>query len=311
MIVTVGFEEVQEFSMTLEQPILVTGASGAVGWHLCRFLNAQGKTVVGTFRESVPSLEGVSFRQLRLEDPESVEALFAPQSYQAVIHCAALSHPDTCEQHPQQAQTVNVLGTRRLMEGLGDQGRFVYLSTDLVFDGAKGNYVEDDSTNPVNEYARGKRRAEEYVLSRSNSMVLRLSKVFGWGSPFHDCFLDWVRSRFEKQQQVPLFHDQYRSFVYIGMVVRALECLIAAHPHHNLYHLGGSQRLSRLDLGELFAQTFGFDRSLISPVSVESVGGQAARGKDCSLDSSRLTEELGFQNRSVSEELQRMKEERY
>ncbi len=296
--------------MTPEQPILVTGASGAVGWHLCRFLNAQGQAVVGTFRESVPSLEGVTFRQLRLEDPGSIEALFEPQSYRAVIHCAALSHPDECEQHPQQAQTVNVLGTRRLMKGLTDQRRFVYLSTDLVFDGAKGNYSEGDSTNPVNEYARGKRKAEEYVLSRSNSMVVRLSKVFGWGSPFHDCFLDWVRSRFEKQKQVPLFHDQYRSFVYVGMVVRALELLISVHPRHNLYHLGGPQRLSRLDLGELFAETFGFDRSLISPVSVESVG-QAARGKDCSLDSSRLTAEFGLQYRPVREDLQRMKEGRY
>ncbi len=296
--------------MTPEQPILVTGASGAVGWHLCRFLKAQGQAVVGTFRERVPTLEGVSFRQLRLEDPGSIESLFEGQPYRAVIHCAALSHPDTCEQQPQQAQTVNVLGTRRLMERLADQRRFVYLSTDLVFDGAKRNYSEDEPTNPVNEYARGKRDAEQYVLSRSNSMVVRLSKVFGWGSPFHDCFLDWARSRFENQNQVPLFHDQYRSFVYVGMVVRALERLISAHPRHNLYHLGGPQRLSRLDLGELFAQTFGFDRSLISLVSVESVG-QAARGKDCSLDSSRITTDFDLPNRPVWEDLQRMKEGRY
>ena len=296
--------------MTPEQPILVTGASGAVGWHLCRYLNSQGQAVVGTFRERVPSLEGVSFRQLLLEDPGSIDSLFEPQSYRAVIHCAALSRPDTCEQHPQKAETVNVLGTRRLMKGLADQRRFVYLSTDLVFDGSKGSYSEDDPTNPVNEYARGKRRAEEYVSNRSNSIVVRLSKVFGWGSPFHDCFLDWARSRFERQKQVPLFHDQYRSFVYVGMVVRALERLISAQPRHNLYHLGGPVRLSRLDLGELFAQIFGFDRSLIAPVSVESVG-EASRGEDCSLDSSRVTAEFGLQHRPVREDLQRMREGLY
>lgn len=296
--------------MNPEQPILVTGASGVVGWHLCRFLNGQGRAVVGTFRESAPSLEGVCFRQLRLEDPGSIESLFERQSYRAIVHCAALSHPDECERQPQQAETVNVLGTRRLMEGLVDRRRFVYLSTDQVFDGTKGNYGEDDPTHPVNEYARGKRIAEAYVLDRSNSIVVRLSKVFGWGSPFHDCFLDWARSRFESQKQVPLFRDQYRSFVYVGMVVRALERLISAHPRHNLYHLGGPGRLSRLDLGELFAQTFGFDRSLIFPVSVEGVG-QAARGRDCSLDSSRLTVEFGLQNRPVREDLQRMKEGLY
>ena len=292
------------------QPILVTGASGAVGWHLCRFLNGQGQAVVGTFRESVPRLEGVSFRQLRLEDQASIDSLFERQSYRAVVHCAALSHPDECEQQPQRAEIVNVLDTQRLMKGLTDQGRFVYLSTDLVFDGAKGNYSEDDPPSPVNEYARGKRRAEEFVLNRRNSIVVRLSKVFGWGSPFHDCFLDWARTRFEKQEQLPLFHDQYRTFVYVGMVVRALERLISAHPHDNLYHLGGPQRLSRFDLGELFAQTFGFDRSLISAVSVESVG-QASRGKDCSLDSRRFTAEFALQHHPVREDLQRMREGRY
>ncbi len=296
--------------MTPEQHILITGASGVVGWHLCHLLKTQGQAVVGTFRHRVPTLEGVSFRQLRLEDPKSIDSLFEGQLYRAVIHCAALSHPDTCEQQPQRARTVNVLGTRRLVERVADQRRFVYLSTDLLFDGARGNYSEGDSTNPVNEYARCKHDAEEYVLSRSNSVVVRLSKVFGWGSPFHDCFLDWARSRFEKRNQVPLFHDQYRSFVYVGMVVRALERLISAHPRHNLYHLGGPERLSRLDLGELFAQTFGFDRSLISPVSVESVG-QAARGKDCSLDSSRITTEFDLPSRPVREDLQRMKEGRY
>jgi len=105
---------------------------------------------------------------------------------------------------------------------------------------------------------------------------------------------------------VRLFVDQFRTPVYVGDIVRAIERLITQQPQHQVYHLGGAERVSRWEFGCRFADVFGYDRALLLPTKAAE-SGLVVRGKDCSLDCSRFANEF-FQTCEVLEGLRRMQQ---
>jgi len=286
--------------------VLITGASGQVGWHLCRYLTRQDYRVTGTYHSHKPDLEGVELLQCNLEDPRSFSELCG-RDYRAVIHAAALTHADRCEKMPDLARRVNVEGTKALAETLRPEARFVCISTDLVFDGGNGGYRETDPINPVNFYGQSKAEGEQAALNRPGAVVVRLCLSYGPATPFSAGFSSVMKSLLDAGQPVRLFVDQYRTPIYVGDIVKAVERVIEQEPRNRTYHLGGAERLSRWDFGCLYVDVFGYERASLQPVTADSVG-LVPRGKDCSLDCTRFVTEFGFRPSGVLEGLQRMKQ---
>jgi dTDP-4-dehydrorhamnose reductase len=289
--------------------VLVTGVSGQVGWHLCRYLVGQGYRVTGTYNAHKPDIAGVEIVGCNLEDPHSLAEL-CRRDYQAVIHAAALTHADRCEKMPDLARRINVEATKALAELFRPETRFIYISTDLVFDGEKGGYRETEAINPVNFYGQSKAEGEQAALSRPGAVVVRLSLSYGCATPFSSGFSSVMKSLLEAGQPVRLFIDQYRTPIYVGDIVRALERQIEQAPRERIYHLGGAERVSRWDFGCRYVDVFGYERALLQPVKADSVG-LIPRGKDCSLDCTRFVTEFGFQPSGVLDGLHRMKQGEY
>jgi len=286
--------------------ILITGASGVLGWHLCRYFSQQGwGEVRGTYRSHKPEMDGVRFDRLPLEEPERIRQYFGENVFETVIHSAAVTSPDDCEKDPEFARRVNEEAVRLLARSLPEHTLLVYISTDLVFDGRKGNYREEDEPNPVNFYGETKLRAEEAARLRPNSVVLRVAKLYSTESPFSSSFESWMRDRFEQGVEIPLFKDQYRTPLFVGDLARALDRLHTSQPRSDLYHLGGPERVSRLEFGLVFSEIGGYDASLIRPTSASELG-LVARGQDCSLDSSRFCDGFGFRRSSLEEGFRKM-----
>ncbi|RPI25160.1 MAG: SDR family oxidoreductase [Acidobacteria bacterium] len=286
--------------------ILITGASGQIGWHLCRYLASQGYRVTGTYHSHKPALEGVELRQCDLTDVASLSSAIGGD-YQAVIHAAAYTNVDKCEKFPDMARRVNVEAIGALASLFPPEVRFICISTDLVFNGERGRYGETDRVDPVNMYAETKAAGEKAALGHPGGIVVRLALVYGPDTPFSFGFSSVMKGLLEAGKPVPLFVDQYRTPVYVGDILRALQRLVEQDPKHRIYHLGGAERVNRWEFGRLFVDVFGYDRSLLQPVTTESVG-LVRRGKDCSLDCSRLAAEFGFRPSGVLEGLRRMKQ---
>jgi dTDP-4-dehydrorhamnose reductase len=291
--------------MTERGRLLVTGASGQLGYHLCRYLVAEGYEVDGTYNSRRPALPAVRLLECNFENPAHLARL-GENDYRAVIHTAALTSPDECERKPDLTRRVNVIGTEALLKIFPASARFIYISTDLVFDGTKGRYRETEPINPVNVYARSKAAAERGVRKRRGGVVVRMALMYGPETPFPGGFLAWMKRRLEKGEEVPLYTDQYRTPIYAGDMVRALRLLIERPARHRLYHLGGAQRLTRWEFGTLYAEIFGWDRTLLRPVSCETAG--VVRGRDCSLDCRRFLREFGFRPEGVAGGLARLKQ---
>src|ERR1043165_3160562 len=133
--------------------VWITGAGGLIGNYL-----------VQTAQKFAPQSQvtGLTRAQLDLTDFAAVRRVFAEQKPRLVIHCAAMSRPPACQENPELARLINVDVTRVLVESAAEIP-FFFFSTDLVFDGKRGNYVETDAVNPINVYAETKVAAEEIV----------------------------------------------------------------------------------------------------------------------------------------------------
>ncbi len=262
--------------------VLITGAAGLIGGYLVR---SASRWVPGW------DVRGVTRNEVDLTDRAQVQRLWDRHRPDLVIHCAALSRTGLCEQEPARARLINVEATR-ILAGLARDVPFIFLSTDQVFDGAKGQYVETDAVHPLNVYAQTKVEAEPVVLANPAHAVVRIALTAGTSPTRDRSFVeDMVRS-VAKGVTLTLFTDEFRCPMPAGALVRALwEFGVQRRP--GLYHLGGHERLSRWEIGELVAARFPELRSSIQPGSVADYHGPP-RPPDLSMRSDKIQALLSF-----------------
>jgi dTDP-4-dehydrorhamnose reductase len=217
----------------------------------------------------------------------AVATAFADARPDAVIHAAAIARVDECRRDPSRARRVNVDSSRRLAELAADRGaRFVFVSTDLVFDGLRGNYREDDAPNPLTFYGGTKADAEAAVLGFRGTTVARLSLLFGPCLTGRTSFFDRMVDALRHGRPVPLFADEWRTPLALSTAAEALIAL-ARSDVTGLLHVGGPKRLSRLDMGRQLADVLGVSPQSIVVTGRDAVPAEEPRPADTSLDSSR------------------------
>lgn len=262
--------------------IWITGAGGLIGNYLVQSapVFAPGTTVMGLTRAA-----------LDLTDSSAVRAEFRRQNPQIVIHCAALSKSPECEAKPALARKLNLEVTALLVE-LAAQVPLVFLSSDLVFDGRSGNYDESSPPNPLSVYAETKAAAERIVLANPKHLIIRTS-LNGGTSPTGDRgFNEQMRRAWQAGQFLRLFTDEFRSPIAAAVTARAIWEL-AGQGRTGLYHVAGSERMSRYQIGQLLAARWPQLHPRIEPASLKEYAG-APRAPDTSLNCSKVQKLLSF-----------------
>ena len=267
----------------------ITGAGGLIGSHLAR-----------AAAECAPDFQIVALTrpELDLLDFEAVRRRFSHERPALVIHCAALSRSPDCQANPELARKLNVELTRLLAE-LAAGIPFVFFSTDLVFDGKQGHYDESAPVHPLSTYALTKVEAEQLVLANPKHTVLRTS-LNGGRSPTGDRgFNEQLRQAWEAGRALTLFQDEFRCPIAASVTARAVwELVRCARP--GLYHLAGSERLSRWQIGQLLAARWPHLHPKIAPGSAADYPG-APRSPDTSLNCSKLQQLLSFRLPGLTE----------
>jgi dTDP-4-dehydrorhamnose reductase len=226
-----------------------------------------------------------------LTDEAAVRRLWQEHQPAAVIHCAAISRPAVCEQNPELARKVNVEATTHLAS-FASEVPLLFFSSDQVFDGRQGRYVETDRINPINRYGETKAVAEEFVLSNPRHTVVRLALTAGTSATGDRSFVEDMRRSVAANLRLTLFTDEFRSPVPAGVVARAVWELIA-QKQSGLYHLGGAERLSRMEIGEALATWYPELASCLQPGSVATYHGPP-RPPDLSMRCDKLQRLLSF-----------------
>jgi dTDP-4-dehydrorhamnose reductase len=278
--------------------LLLTGATGFIGRRLRADLSA-GWAVVAASRAP----EGLGAVQLDLGEPASVARVFDAVRPSVVVHCGAVADPDEAERDPGRARKLNVDATRALARLCGGaRARLVFFSTDLVFDGEKGWYDEDDAPNPLSVYARTKLEAEAAVLGLCpGAVVLRVSSCYGRPLGGRTCFVDHMRASLAAGLPVSGFTDQWRTSTAADQLPEVVRRVLADPDMEGAFHWGGADRMTRYETAVAFCRALGFDESLVHPARAAEKRFLAPRPRDVSLVSARLSAAIGLAPRGLKE----------
>jgi dTDP-4-dehydrorhamnose reductase len=262
--------------------VLVTGAGGLIGSHLVKSAPAYAPDF---------NVVGLARRHLDLTNLSALRRTFEWYNPHLVIHCAALSKSTQCQQNPQLAKKINVEVTAHLAE-LAANIPLVFLSSDLVFDGHQGNYLESAHVNPLGVYGETKVAAEKIVLAHPRNIVIRTS-LNGGVSPTGDRgFNEEMRRDWQQGRAVNLFTDEFRCPIPVAATAQAIWEL-AARNRPGIYHVAGCERLSRLQIGQLLAARWPQLNPKIQPGLLKDYHG-APRPPDTSLNSAKAQKLLSF-----------------
>jgi dTDP-4-dehydrorhamnose reductase len=260
----------------------ITGANGLIGNY-----------IVKTAAQFAPGWKVLPITRdvLDLSDFSALDRKFSADKPQLIIHCAALSKSPVCQQNPALAWRENFEVTKRLSEIASDIP-FLFFSSDLVFDGKKGNYVESDSPNPLSVYAETKVAAENVVLKNPKHTVVRTSLNAGISLSKDRAFTEEMRRAWQIGQTLKLFTDEFRCPIPAEITARAIWELVGKN-QPGLYHLAGSERLSRFEIGQLLAKRWPDLHPKIQASSLREYTG-APRPPDTSLNCSKIQKLLSF-----------------
>lgn len=288
----------------MKKRLLVTGVSGFLGWNVVKVAK-ESYYVSAHHRSQNPEIDGIISYQADLSIEKEVVKMLDAAEPEIIIHCAAASHPNFCELNPVESRKGNVIANEILSKQCADRGiKLVFTSSDLVFDGTKGNYAEDDERNPIMLYGEHKAMAEDIILKNApESAICRMPLMFGPRGKVGMSFIQGFIEKFKAGESLGLFYDEIRNTLYADDAANGL--LLAAEHVSGVLHLGGKEALSRYDFGLKMADAFGFDKALISRISNGDIKMAAPRAKDASMNCS-MAFASGFKPKLVEDRLHEM-----
>ncbi|MBN2035786.1 MAG: NAD(P)-dependent oxidoreductase [Chitinispirillaceae bacterium] len=290
--------------MNEKKKLLVTGASGFLGWNLCRAACGSFLVTGVSLRRPV-AVAGVVAQQCDISDLQAVRSLITSVDPGLVIHCAAMANPNECQEQPDASRRINVEASIAVAGICSDaQIPCVYVSTDLVFDGTGPPYSESSTPAPVNTYGEHKLAAERGMAARhSDLLICRVPLMFGDVPPGASSFIQPIISALRAGDEIRLYADEYRTPVS-GMTA-AEGILLAFEKERGIIHLGGKERISRYGFGLKLANAMAIERPRIRQVLQHEAAQAAPRPPDVSFDSSKAFA-LGYAPLSIDEELSRL-----
>jgi dTDP-4-dehydrorhamnose reductase len=262
--------------------VLVTGSNGLLGTKLVGLLLGQaGVQVMGLSRgpRAANGPAAFPFWQTDLTDPSAVDRTMVEAAPDLVVHTAAMTDVDGCEQQPDQAWRINVDATRHVAAGAARIGaRLVHLSTEYVFDGRDGPYGEDDPTNPLGVYARSKLASERVAQDvLPGCVIARTTILYGHAPLVRPNFVVWLVAQLRAGREAAVVSDQVGSPTLADNLAEMVWALGRDPGAWGVFNTVGASVLNRFDFARLVARELELDASLLRPIDTASLNQPAPR----------------------------------
>ncbi len=271
--------------------IFITGGTGRVGSEISGFLSEKYKVYSGTTGKN-EKIKNCKVVLIDITDREKLIKLITEINPNYILHLAALTDVNSCEEKKELAWKVNVEGVKNITFVAKEIGaKLVYVSTNYVFDGKKGMYTEEDEPNPINYYSLTKVKGEKEALNYSNSVVTRLCP-FGWGSENNPSFNARIIDKLSRGEKVNLFTNQFFSPISTSNYAEVLMKIFESD-FTGIINIAGSERLSRYEFAKKLAEVFELNPNLLNPIKIEDRNENTRRPRDTSLDISKAKSLFG------------------
>lgn len=282
--------------------VLVTGATGQLGFDVIRRLLDSNYEVIGTSNSETFSsilsderINQIPYYSLDITDEEAVHKLILEAQPDAIIHCAAWTAVDDAEENEKAVNEVNVLGTKYLAEvAKAIDAKFVYVSTDYVFDGTGETpwLADGENLSPVSVYGESKLAGEQIVSSTLEKyFIVRIAWVFGING---GNFVKTMLRVGKNNDQVTVVNDQIGTPTYTFDLARLLVDMINTDKYGYYHATNEGEYISWFDFTkEIYRQAKLSTK--VHPVTTEEYGEtKANRPLNSRLDKSKLVDN-GFE----------------
>ncbi len=241
---------------------LIIGASSFIGRHLYEYCKKRRIDVLGTYYTHSYCEEWIKF-DICSDNLSDISRMYCDGRIpSAVILCSANTSIDGCKKDENASRTLNVIGIIRILEQVDKIGaKSVFLSSEAVFDGNKGLYLEEDLPNPVTIYGRQKLQVEQYMIKHlKNYLIFRISRATSSHYGEVDIFDEFYKKIASRKEIICLKEQSFcltEVDDIVWGIIKALECNL-----NGLYHLSSANYISRYELAHLFARKIfgGYDR---------------------------------------------------
>lgn len=288
--------------------ILITGANGLLGQKLVSgLLERETFRVLATGRGKcrLPAgWKGYTYLRMDVTDPIQIEQVIGEFLPQVVIHCASMTNVDRCEVERKSCFEQNVTAVGNMVEACERHGvHLIHLSTDFIFDGESGPYLEDDLPNPINYYGETKLKSEGLIKASSLPQwaIVRTGLVYGISSDMsRSNIILWVRNGLINGEELSLVDDQVRTPTLAEDL--AIGCiLIAEKGAIGVFNISGSDLLTPYDMAVETASFFNLDASKLKKVDSQTFTQTAKRPLKTGFIIDKANKELGYKPRTLKE----------
>ncbi|MHA1618753.1 MAG: SDR family oxidoreductase [Promethearchaeota archaeon] len=290
------------------EKVLIIGANGFLG----RKLLSRFKTTHKVYGADI-KLNGIlpQFNPILIDitDEKAVLDLFSDIQPDLTILTAAITNVDLCEDNPEVVRKVNSEGPLFVARAVKSiKGRMIHISTDFIFDGTTGDYVETDHPNPKGIYAQTKRDGERNVVNTDiPSVICRSSILHGWPDADQpDNFFSWAYKQLKQKKTLTIIDGQITTPTLVDDLVEFLFG-VSDFQKSEIYHTSGPEPISKYKFITKLAEVFQFDLALVQKVS--SFAQKAPRPENSSLNTQKI-QKLGIHSfKAISESFQFLNEQ--
>ena len=267
----------------MKRRVLITGASGMLGATLAtRWAGAYDVYATGGSDFANNPAPRDRYRAFDLAQ-SSYDELLRWAAPEVIVHCAAWTSVDGCEDDPDRAYAVNAESVRKLAAA---DARMIFISTDAVFGETGHPATEQTQTAPLNEYGRSKLAGESYMRSLgARGCVVRTTVVGRNVNRAKQSFAEWIVASVSAGRSITLFSDAMFTPIAATALADELEWIIA-HPTPPVVHVAGAEAVSKLELGRRLCAALALGTEPIHPGTIVGFPFRAPRSADQTLDSS-------------------------
>lgn len=270
-----------------KERVLIAGSSGMLGKDIVHSLLFEKKyDVFGISRSTFDKAKILEY-SCNLTNFDMVKKILTEVKPDILINCAANVNVDSCERNKSYAYKINAEVARALAAYIPHHAKYIYISTDSVFDGTKGDYAEDDEPYPLNHYAFTKLEGERLVLKEKPKSIIIRTNIYGFHIPSGKSLVEWAIEKLKQNEIILGFEDVYFNPVYTKQLSRAI-CKLIHIDYEGLINIGCKEKLSKYDFLINLANIFNIKTNLIKKSRVSQVGFMAKRPKNTILDIKKI-----------------------
>ena len=275
----------------MSKRILITGASGQLGNSVLNQLFGKYELLATDINKS--DTLNIPFVILDITDLEQIKSTFTNFKPDVIINLASFTDVDGCELNPEKAYLLNTKSVEMLSDNFN--GQFIQISSDYVFDGYNGPYSEDDDTNPLSVYGKTKLESEKLLQDfRKDWCILRTNVLFDYYNSTEASFVKWVIDSLKSNKSINVVDDQWNNPTWTQSLAEIIELVINKNVK-GLYNYGGADYLNRFEFAIIIAEIFNLDKTLISPISTNSLNQAASRPLMGGLKTEKIEKDYNIQ----------------